>query len=108
MCISAYEQYSPRPVRPLAYAGPTGTEPTPADLDPELYGPRLIPPGWYASNDGAEPMARPASAGASAPAESSPPAAKSSVPVASSSTGAVQGTIVTLGDGKRLLIVPLD
>lgn len=106
MCISAYEQYSPRPVRPLAYAGPTGTEPTPADLDPELYGPRLIPPGWYASNDGAEPTAQSTSAGVSWPAQSTP-AAESSVPVASSSTGAVQGTIVTLGDGKRLLIVPL-
>jgi hypothetical protein len=67
----------------------------------------LIPPEWYASSDGAEPKAPPTFAGVSAPTPSAP-AAESTVTVASSPTGAVQGTIVTLGDGKRLLIVPLD
>ena len=81
MCFSAYAQYAPRPVKPSG--DDVRAAPTPDVLaDPNIFGPLPVPP---APED--------------APARDRPPAG---------SLATIESVVVTMPDGRRFLMTPLD
>ena len=83
MCFSAYAQYAPRPVKANGDATPPASIATALAADPNIFG-MLAPAAQHAAHHH-EPV----------PAHPSAPAT-------------VESVIVSLPDGRRLLITPLD
>ena len=86
MCFSAYAQYAQRPVKANGDATPPTSIATAIAADPNIFG-MLAPAAQHAAHHH-EP----------APAHPSAPAGPATV----------ESVIVSLPDGRRLLITPLD
>lgn len=83
MCFSAYAQYAPRPVKANGDSAPSASVATALSSDPNIFG--LLAPDTQQAHDHHH---EPATGGTSG--------------------STVQSVIVTLPDGRRLLITPLD